>query len=169
MPESAVSWSCSHQHTDTERNTVADTNEPQMRVNDKGVSCSKPLACAQTAARTDARQMRVTDIETRQLGPTSTSVGLLALNSDGDRCRCNVSITFRHFPLVDIVGGYVGAFHGTILSSPVLGLHPRLKGLHSATAAASSYCSHAYSSRRRPPSSRAAPICISPSMFVCFS
>ena len=50
-----------------------------MRVNDKGVSCSKPLACAQTAVKTDARQVRVTHIETRQLEPTSTPVGPLAL------------------------------------------------------------------------------------------
>ena len=56
---------------------------------------------------------------------------------DGDRCRCNASITFRRFPLVDMAGRYVGAFHGTFLSSPVLGLHPRLKGLHPAIAAAS--------------------------------
>ena len=56
--------------------------------------------------------------------------------SDGNRCRCNVSITFRRCPLVNVIGRYVGAFHGTFLSSPVLGLHLRLKGLHPAIAAA---------------------------------
>ena len=53
-------------------------------------------------------QMRVTDKETRQLGPHPPlwdSWRLLC-----DRCRCNVSITFRRFPLVDMVGRYVGAF-----------------------------------------------------------
>ena len=69
-PESAVSRYCSHQHTDTERKTVAETNKPQMRVGDKGVLCSKPHASAQTAVRT---------MMLRQLGPTSTSLGLLAL------------------------------------------------------------------------------------------
>ena len=64
--ESAVSRYCSHQHTDTERNTVVETNLSQMRVNDKFVLCSKPHASAQTAVRT---------MMLRQLGPVVADFG----------------------------------------------------------------------------------------------
>ena len=47
------------------------------------------------------------------------------------------SSRFALAPIVDVVVGYVCAFHGILFSSPALGLRPRLTGLRLATVATS--------------------------------
>ena len=53
-----------HQH---KPKTVADANGPKMHDNDKGVFMVQPVClCPNSCENNDARQMRMTDQETRQ-------------------------------------------------------------------------------------------------------